>query len=77
MHSDAANGTSTIAQCATKLVIPVPPGARSGVVVALLGTLDTKGAEYAFLRDSLVGLGVETLPHATCASLSDALQSLG
>jgi uncharacterized protein (UPF0261 family) len=30
-------------------------------VVALLGTLDTKGAEYAFLRDRLVGLGVDTL----------------
>jgi uncharacterized protein (UPF0261 family) len=30
-------------------------------VVALLGTLDTKGAEYAFLRDRLVALGVDTL----------------
>jgi uncharacterized protein (UPF0261 family) len=30
-------------------------------VVALLGTLDTKGAEYAFLRDRLVALGVDAL----------------
>jgi uncharacterized protein (UPF0261 family) len=30
-------------------------------VVALLGTLDTKGAEYAFVRDRLVELGVEPL----------------
>ncbi len=29
--------------------------------VALLGTLDTKGHEYAFLRERLVDLGVETL----------------
>ena len=31
------------------------------VVVALLGTLDTKGVEYAFLRDRLAALGVESL----------------
>jgi uncharacterized protein (UPF0261 family) len=30
-------------------------------VVALLGTLDTKGAEYAYLRDRLVESGVEVL----------------
>ena len=29
--------------------------------VALLGTLDTKGAEYAFLRDRLRELGVDAL----------------
>ncbi len=31
------------------------------VTVALLGTLDTKGAEYGWLADRLQGLGVETL----------------
>jgi uncharacterized protein (UPF0261 family) len=30
-------------------------------IVALVGTLDTKGVEYAFLRDRLVQRGVETL----------------
>jgi uncharacterized protein (UPF0261 family) len=30
-------------------------------VVALVGTLDTKGAEYAYLRDRLVELGVDVL----------------
>jgi uncharacterized protein (UPF0261 family) len=30
-------------------------------VVALLGTLDTKGVEYAFLRERLAGLTVETV----------------
>ena len=29
--------------------------------VVLLGTLDTKGHEYAYLRDLLRGHGVETL----------------
>ena len=29
--------------------------------VVLLGTLDTKGAEYAFLRDRLLERGVEVL----------------
>ena len=30
-------------------------------VVALLGTLDTEGVEYAFLRDRPAALGVEAL----------------
>jgi uncharacterized protein (UPF0261 family) len=29
--------------------------------VVLLGTLDTKGVEYAFLRDRLLGPGVDLL----------------
>jgi uncharacterized protein (UPF0261 family) len=33
----------------------------SSVAVALVGTLDTKGREYAFLRDRLVAHGVEAL----------------
>jgi hypothetical protein len=33
--------------------------------VVLLGTLDTKGTEYAFLRDVLAGAGVDvTVVHA-------------
>src|SRR5689334_2566308 len=31
------------------------------MAVALLGTLDTKGAEYAFLRDRLLERGVEAI----------------
>ena len=31
------------------------------MTVLLIGTLDTKGAEYAYLRDRLHAAGVETL----------------
>src|SRR5919202_3259924 len=34
---------------------------RSGPAVVLVGTLDTKGDEYAFLRDRLHQAGVATL----------------
>jgi uncharacterized protein (UPF0261 family) len=37
------------------------PGRQAGVTVALLGTFDTKGREYAFLRDRLVDHGLGTV----------------
>ena len=37
------------------------PTAESGRTVLLLGTLDTKGEEFEFLRDRLRGAGAEVL----------------
>src|SRR3990172_10524850 len=37
------------------------PRIRSGATVVLLGTLDTKGAEYAYLRDRGKEAGVDVL----------------